>query len=153
MRFTTQLLPSRSGNLGVLLLNNPKPFHALSLEMLHAFQDVLQAWKEDKGMKAILVKSNKESKKPAFCAGGDVKSIYQSFLSDPPDTVHGQGVPGLASSEFFRQEYIVDHALAIQGYEKPQISLWDGIVMGGGVGISIHSKYRVATENTLFAMP
>eukprot|EP00977_Amphora_coffeiformis_P020307 scaffold8058_cov158-Amphora_coffeaeformis.AAC.1 len=154
MRFTTKLLPARSGNLGVLVLNNPKPFHALSLDMIHALQDTLQWWKQDRGMKAILLKSNKESKRPAFCAGGDVKSIYQSLLSDPAGTVHGQGVPGLASAEFFRQEYIVDHALATQaGGGKPQISFWDGIVMGGGVGISIHSKYRVATEHTVFAMP
>ena len=136
------------------MLNNPKPFHALSLDMLHALQDTLVWWKQDRGMKAILLKSNKESKKPAFCAGGDVKSIYQSLLSDPAGTVHGQAVPGLESSEFFRQEYIVDHALATQACGgKPQITFWDGIVMGGGVGISIHSKYRIATEHTVFAMP
>jgi enoyl-CoA hydratase/carnithine racemase len=149
MRFTTQLLPSRSGNLGVLLLNNPKPFHALTLEMMTAFQDVLKVWYQDDSMKAILVKSSKESKKPAFCAGGDVKRVYLSCVQD--EGVHGVGTPGLNSAEFFRQEYLVNHAMATAN--KPQISLWDGIVMGGGVGISIFGKYRVATENTLFAMP
>ena len=64
---------------------------------------------------------------------------------------HGQGLSGLETAEFFRQEYKVNHAIATLG--KPQVSLWDGVVMGGGVGISIHGKYRVSTENTLFSMP
>jgi enoyl-CoA hydratase/carnithine racemase len=152
MRFTTQLLPSRSGNLGVLLLNNPKPFHALTLEMIMAFQDVLNVWYQDDSLQAILVKSSRECKKPAFCAGGDVKRVYMSCVQDNDEgVVHGVGTPGLASAEFFRQEYLVNHAMATA--RQPQISLWDGIVMGGGVGISIFGKYRVATENTLFAMP
>jgi enoyl-CoA hydratase/carnithine racemase len=151
MRFTTKLLPSRSGNLGILQLNNPKPLHALSYDMIGAMTDVLDTWKLDDSMAAILVKSNKESKKPAFCSGGDVKSIYLSFSSDPSTAFHGQGVPGLVSADFFRHEYVLDHLLATM--QKPQISLWDGIVMGGGVGISIHSKYRIATEHTIFAMP
>lgn len=154
MRFTTKLLPSRSGNLGVILLNNPKPFHALSLDMMHAFQDVIKAWYADNSMAAILVKSSKDTKKPAFCAGGDIKGIYDNLVTSKNDKdVHGQGVPGIPSSEFFRQEYLVDYALATAPSHIPQVSIWDGIVMGGGVGISIHGKYRVATENTLFAMP
>ena len=142
MRFTTQLLPSRSGNLGVILLNNPKPLHALTLEMVHCLEDLLPQWLADDSMGAILVKS--EGSK-AFCAGGDVKSIGVAGASD------GEGKPGLLSADFFRHEYRVNHMLATS--KKPQISIWDGIVMGGGVGISVHGKYRVATENTVFAMP
>ena len=161
MRFTTKLLPSRSGNLGILQLNNPKPLHALTLDMFHAIQDMLEGWKEDDSMKALLVKSNtKEAKTIAFCAGGDVKSIYQSIVDGDDDdinnatAIHGQGTPGLFSADFFRTEYKVDHMFATQFNEhKPQISFWDGIVMGGGVGISVHSTYRVATENTVFSMP
>ena len=122
MRFTTKLLPSRSGNLGIILLNNPKPFHALSLDMMHAFQDVLAAWKQDDSLVAMLVKSSKEeTKKPAFCAGGDIKSIYQALVTTENDSNIGQGVPGLDSSEFFRQEYIVNHALGTNWIKKPQI--------------------------------
>ena len=178
MRFTTNILPSRSGNLGILLLNNPKPQHALNLEMMHCMQDVLQQWYKDDTMAAILVKASTETKVPAFCAGGDVKQVYLSGLKTPevrvdeespsqsgnsssstPTTAttrpllveHGQGVPGLDTAEFFRQEYYVNHMLATAS--KPQISLWDGVVMGGGVGISTHGKYRVATERTVWAMP
>jgi 3-hydroxyisobutyryl-CoA hydrolase len=148
IRFTTKLLPSRSGNLGICVLNNPKPLHALNLEMSHCLQDVLQEWYADETVAAVLLKSSKESKVPAFCSGGDVKSVYMAGIEG---TGHGQGIPDLPTAEFFRHEYNVNHALATA--TKPQISLWDGIVMGGGVGLSIHGKYRVATENTVFAMP
>ena len=155
MRFTTHLLPSRSGNLGILLLNNPKPLHALNLDMMHCLQDVLQQWYRDDTLAAVLVKaSNSETKIPAFCAGGDVKQVYLSGLkttTEGDEQQHGQGVPGLDTAEFFRQEYYANHMLATAN--KPQISLWDGLVMGGGVGISIHGRYRVATEQTVWAMP
>ena len=138
MRFTTKLLPSVSGNLGVLTLNNPKALHALNLEMVHCLQDVLEQWESAPNLKAVLIKSS-EAKRPTFCAGGDVKSVYENILS--------QNNP----QEFFFQEYKVNHAIATS--KLPFISLWDGVVMGGGAGISIHGKYRVATENSVFAMP
>lgn len=126
MRFTTKLLPSRAGNLGILQLNNPKAFHALTLDMMHAWQDVLTAWQKDDTMCALLVKScSDELKRPAFCAGGDIKTIYQSLVAadddDDDKVVVGQGVPGMASAEFFRQEYIVNHALGTNFVKKPQI--------------------------------
>jgi enoyl-CoA hydratase/carnithine racemase len=154
IRFTTKLLPSRSGNLGVMQLNNPKPLHALTLDMSHCLQDVLSEWYADETVAAVLLKSSSEAKVPAFCSGGDVKSVYMAGIEGGDGgngNKHGQGVPDLPTAEFFRQEYLVNYALATAS--KPQISLWDGIVMGGGVGLSIHGKYRVATENTVFAMP
>ena len=138
MRFTTKLLPSRSGRLGVLQLNHPKALHALTLDMVYCMQDVLEEWYKTDSLKAILIKSS-EAKRPAFCAGGDVKTVYERGLSKSNP------------QEFFYEEYKVNHAIATSPI--PIISLWDGVVMGGGVGISIHGKYRVATENTLFAMP
>ena len=155
MRFTTQILPKRCGNIGVILLNNPKPLHALSLEMVHFLQDILPSWYADDSIQAILFRASNETKVPAFCAGGDVKQVYlngiQAVEKDGVAVEHGQGVPGIPTAEFFRQEYTVNHMLATA--TKPQISIWDGIVMGGGVGLSIYGKYRIATENTTFAMP
>lgn len=83
---------------------------------------------------------NKAGKtKPVFCAGGDVKSIYHN--------------PTSLASTFFQEEYQLNYKIATQPHHIPQVSIWDGVVMGGGVGLSIHGTYRVATENTLFAMP
>jgi len=151
MRYTTKLLPSRSSNLGILELNNPKAFHALTLEMVQCFEDVLMQWySPEDPVRAILLKSSKDTKRPAFCSGGDVKSVYESGVNEKHAT-HGVGYPGLGTAEFFRQEYRVNHMMAVA--PKPQISFWDGIVFGGGVGISMHGKFRVASENALFAMP
>jgi 3-hydroxyisobutyryl-CoA hydrolase len=138
MRFTTKILPSRSSNLGILTLNHPKSLHALTMDMIHCLQDVFGQWDNDPSLKAILIKSS-EAKRPSFCAGGDVKFVYQNVLSNSNP------------QDFFFQEYQVNHAIATS--KLPIVSLWDGVVMGGGVGLSVHGKYRVATENTLFAMP
>jgi enoyl-CoA hydratase/carnithine racemase len=168
MRFTPHLLPSRSSNLGVLLLNNPKALNAVSLEMIHCMQDLLNEWvKQEDCPSGVLIKSStEENKAPAFCAGGDIKRLYQIGLTEE---AVGQGKPGLHSSEFFRQEYLLNNFLATlttssmapyhnnpfpRCSQNPVvISFWDGIVMGGGVGISIYGKYRIATERTVFAMP
>jgi enoyl-CoA hydratase/carnithine racemase len=141
MRFSTQLLPSRSGNLGILQLNNPKALNALTMGMIECMQDVLAEYHESDSLKAILIKAT-EAKRPAFCSGGDVKGIYEDTLAGSQENL---------ATNFFREEYKVNYAIATWG--KPQIALWDGIVMGGGVGISIHGKYRVSTEKSLFAMP
>ncbi|CAM9714940.1 unnamed protein product [Heterosigma akashiwo] len=83
----------------------------------------------------------------AFCAGGDVRPCsYQERRTA------GRGRRGLLTTDFFWEEYELDHALAAAPFPQV-ISIWDGIVMGGGVGVSVHGNFRVATENTLFAMP
>lgn len=143
MRFTLKVLPSRAANLGILELNHPKALHALTMDMIECMQDVFAEWFHSPSIKAILFKANNsEAKRPAFCAGGDVKAVWELGMSqkDPQTT-----------SRFFYEEYQVNFAIAT--CTKPIISLWDGVVMGGGVGISIHGKYRVATDHTLFAMP
>jgi len=84
--------------------------------------------------------------KPAFCAGGDVKAVYLAGIAKDDD---GKAL----AADFFREEYMLNHQIATQPPHVPQVSIWDGVVMGGGVGLSVHGKYRVATENTLFAMP
>ena len=142
MRFTLKVLPSRASDLGVIELNNPKALNSLSMDMIECLQDVLEAWMKDSTMKAILFKGGHAAgKRPCFCAGGDVKAIWEmGRTNEHPMT-----------SQFFYHEYRVNYAIAT--CRKPIVSLWDGVVMGGGVGLSIHGKYRVATENTLFAMP
>ncbi|CAB9500826.1 hydroxyisobutyryl-CoA hydrolase, mitochondrial [Seminavis robusta] len=153
MRFTTKLLPSLSGNLGVLQLNNPKALNALAMDMIDCFSDTLDQWYHPNSqVRAILLKpaDNEEAKRPIFCAGGNVKAMYESRMEQ--EGTHGQGVEGLATADFFRKEYNINYRLATSK-NIPQISLWNGIVMGGGAGISVHGKYRVATEHSLFAMP
>jgi enoyl-CoA hydratase/carnithine racemase len=147
IRFTPKLIPSCRGNLGIFELNNPRPLHALTLDMIHCMSDV---WNEWPNIRAILIKSSSsDGKIPAFCAGGDVKAVCQSGKSDPGN--HGFGIHGLMTADFFRDEYRLNHRMAIS--TSSQISLWNGLVMGGGVGISIHGKYRVATEKSILAMP
>jgi enoyl-CoA hydratase/carnithine racemase len=93
----------------------------------------------------------------AFCAGGDVKTVWlelqdlRSRKGAPGAAAIGTGSTGLVHSDFFRVEYEMNYLLGTS--KVPQVSLWDGIVMGGGVGISALGKYRVATDKTLFAMP
>jgi enoyl-CoA hydratase/carnithine racemase len=159
--FTVQMLPCHSKKIGLLELNNPKALNALNSDMVRALKDVLGVWQPQPhpdSLKATYMfgrpSVNKEGKtKPVFCAGGDVKSAYLSGKND--EGKHGWGEPGLLTADFFREEYNVNHMIATQ-YERtgtPQVAIWDGIVMGGGVGLSIHGTYRVASENTMFAMP
>jgi enoyl-CoA hydratase/carnithine racemase len=78
----------------------------------------------------------------AFCAGGDIKLIYESGTGKADPTI---------KQRFFHDEYVLDYSLTQM---KPlQISIWNGIVMGGGVGVSVHAPIRVATDNTVYAMP
>jgi len=77
-----------------------------------------------------------------FCAGGDIVKIYQSVKSSPSQTLH---------KDFFAEEYILDYLIGT--LKTPHISFLDGVTMGGGVGLSVHGQFRIATENTLFAMP
>jgi len=166
MRFTTKLLPSRTGNLGILQLNNPKALNALTLDMIHCIQDTLAEWTtQGNAPAAILLRSNvEESKIPSFCAGGDVKGVYLAVIEEGSSSGHGKR--GLASADFFRDEYTLNHRLATlstsslapkdcnnESGDPVIISFWDGLVMGGGVGLSIYGKFRVATERTVWAMP
>mmetsp|Transcript_50600 Transcript_50600/g.108070 ORF Transcript_50600/g.108070 Transcript_50600/m.108070 type:complete len:328 (-) Transcript_50600:689-1672(-) len=85
----------------------------------------------------------------AFCAGGDVKGVWTAAKAGggPPVRASGEALP----DAFFREEYMLN--LALSEATKPQVSVWDGIVMGGGAGLSVHGRFRVATEHALFAMP
>ena len=125
-------------NIGCITLNRPKQLNALNLSMVKAMQQQLDECERDNDIKAVVVKGAGET---AFCAGGDVKTIREKCLEGD---IH-------KAMEFFREEYFLNHR--ISNYKKPYIAFINGITMGGGVGISVHGKYRIATEKTLFAMP
>ncbi|MBW8754125.1 MAG: enoyl-CoA hydratase/isomerase family protein [Sphingomonadales bacterium] len=139
---TDELLTRVEGAAGFLTLNRPKAIHALTAAMDHAMTEALLAWKDDagegSGVKSVMID---HSEGRGFCAGGDVTFLRNSALTDG-------GVSGLA---FFYDEYQLNHLLFT--YPKPVVAFMDGITMGGGVGISLPARYRVATENTRFAMP
>ncbi|KAJ8980748.1 hypothetical protein NQ317_013753 [Molorchus minor] len=124
------------GDKGILILNRPKALNALNLSMVKKIYPILKNWETEKTL--VIVKGSGDK---AFCAGGDVRAVVVSGLKG--DKKLGQ--------EFFRNEYMTNGLIG--SYKIPYIAFTDGIVMGGGVGISIHGQYRIATERTLFAMP
>ena len=126
------------GKAGFVTLNRPKALNALSHDMVTALEKQLTLWASDPVVAHIVVKGAGEK---AFCAGGDIRSIY--------DARQAGKVEGL--STFFREEYTLN--AQIKAFPKPYIALIDGIVMGGGVGISVHGSHRVGTERMLFSMP
>ena len=132
-----EILYERRGAVALVTLNRPKALNALTTAMCRELDARLAAWAGDPEVAAVIVKGAGER---AFCAGGDVVVIYNSGRGDR-----------VAAAEFFQAEYRLDRR--IFHYPKPYIALIDGIVMGGGVGVSVHGSHRVATGRTLFAMP
>lgn len=134
---TTDIIARIDGGAGTISLNRPAALHALTLDMVHAMTAQLQAWASDSAVACIII-DHAEGR--GFCAGGDIRFLQESAL-----------VGGEAGRKFFHDEYQLNHLLFT--YPKPVIAFMDGITMGGGVGISQPAKYRIATENTRFAMP
>ncbi len=127
-----------SGIVGHILLNRPKALNALSKTMCMALGKQLQQWENNSNIKAIMIEGAGDR---AFCAGGDVRQLFAS---------EKQHVLQHAMS-FFKQEYATNAIL--HHLTKPYIAFLDGITMGGGAGVSVHGKFRVATEKLRFAMP
>lgn len=135
----TQDIATRiEGHAGIISLNRPSALHALTLDMVHAMSDVLVKWQTSKKVKCIVI-DHAEGR--GFCAGGDIAFLRNSALNDE----------GKSGRQFFHDEYQLNHLLFT--YPKPVVAFMDGITMGGGVGISQPARFRVATENTRFAMP
>jgi len=134
---TDQVLTFVEGGVGRIRLNRPKAIHALTPEMCEAINDALLGWADDAGVVAVMI-DHAEGR--GFCAGGDIALIANSAKADC-----------IEAERFFHVEYRMNHLLFI--YEKPIVAFIDGIVMGGGVGLSLPARYRVATERTTFAMP
>lgn len=132
-----EILFERRGAAGVITLNRPKALNALTQDMCTAMRETLQAWAEDEDIAVVAVRSTGER---AFCAGGDIRVIYE----------HGRrGEPG--ALDLFREEY--RNNAAVHAFPKPFVALMEGVVMGGGVGISVHGSHRVGGENVVVAMP
>ncbi|KEO89985.1 enoyl-CoA hydratase [Erythrobacter litoralis] len=135
---TTDVLTRKHGRIGHISLNRPKAIHALTLEMCHARSAALSEWEKDDEVEAVILDHHEGR---GFCAGGDIAMLRNSALNDG----------GVSGRKFFHDEYQLNHQMFT--YEKPIVAFMDGITMGGGVGISQPAKFRVATENTRFAMP
>ncbi|MEY3623112.1 MAG: hypothetical protein RLZZ407_671 [Pseudomonadota bacterium] len=135
---TDDILLKVEGHAGFISLNRPSALHALTLPMVHAMTAALLEWRDDPAVKCVVID---HADGRGFCAGGDIAFLRNSAMNDG-------GVSGL---KFFHDEYQLNHLLIT--FPKPVVAFMDGITMGGGVGISQPARFRVATENTKFAMP
>jgi enoyl-CoA hydratase len=122
---------------GFITLNRPKALNALTLAMIREISPQLAAWQEDSKVKAVVVRGSGER---AFCAGGDVRAVWQAGKDGDRMT-----------EDFFHEEYRLNRLIHV--FAKPYVALIDGVTMGGGVGLSVHGSHRVAGDRTLLAMP
>eukprot|EP00742_Colponemidia_sp_Colp-10_P005512 GILJ01005890.1.p1 GENE.GILJ01005890.1~~GILJ01005890.1.p1 ORF type:complete len:360 (-),score=26.06 GILJ01005890.1:144-1223(-) len=118
-----------------LVLNRPKTLNALSYDTINQLTLHLQEAAMNSNVKLVLLESSSQR---AFCAGGDIRALYEQGRTNYPQ-------------EFFGREFFLNHLTHV--FPKPYISIQDGIVMGGGVGISVHGAYRVVTDKTVWSMP
>jgi len=129
------------GQLGCITLNRPRALNALSLPMIRSLTACLLAWRDDARVRAVAIRgSNKAGPFGDFCAGGDIRFFYHALLCGDP-----------APEDFFTEEYTLNHL--IHSYPKPFIAFMDGVVMGGGMGLSQGASLRLVTERSKLAMP
>lgn len=135
------VLRQEIARIGLLTLNRPASLNALDMDTIRLFSQALEAWAEDKSIVAVVVRgAGRPGKAPAFCAGGDIRFQHSAALAGDP-----------VLGTFFDEEYRLNHL--IHCYPKPYIALMDGIVMGGGMGLSQRASLRVVTEHSTLAMP
>ncbi|ABK69245.1 enoyl-CoA hydratase/isomerase family protein [Mycobacterium avium] len=132
-----EVLTQVDGNVGLITLNRPKAINSLNQPMIDALSAVLTDWARDDKVRAVLLSGAGER---GLCAGGDVVSIYHSARKD-----------GVEARRFWRDEYQLN--AQISEFAKPYVAVMDGIVMGGGVGVSAHANTRVVTDTSKVAMP
>ncbi|KAB2902051.1 MAG: enoyl-CoA hydratase/isomerase family protein [Burkholderiaceae bacterium] len=138
---TGDVIAEVRGQIGFITLNRPKALNALSLGMVRDLMATLLAWQGDARVLAVAIRgSNKEGVFGAFCAGGDIRFLHQAGSTGNPQL-----------EDFFTEEYALNHL--IHHFGKPYIAFMDGIVMGGGMGISQGGSVRIVTERTKMAMP
>ncbi len=137
MNSEAELVLAREGGLGRITLNRPKAINALTLGMVRAMAAALDEWRADDAVAAVLIHGAGER---GLCAGGDIRAIFDAARAKDPEPI-----------QFWREEYALN--LAISRFEKPIVAIMNGIVMGGGIGVSAHASHRVVTETTSIAMP
>jgi len=131
------LLVRREGSAGIIRLNRPKAINALTLEMSEGIDAALDRFEADPAVAVVVLEGAGER---GLCAGGDIRGLYESSRAG-----------GDLGKRFWRQEYIMNARIA--KFPKPYVAFMDGLVMGGGVGLSGHARHRVVTEKTKLAMP
>ncbi|MCF8152657.1 MAG: enoyl-CoA hydratase/isomerase family protein [Rhodoferax sp.] len=142
------VLVERQGHAGLITLNRPKALNALSLGMVRALKTALEDFSQDSGVQVVAIRGTNKLGKPGsaeslfggFCAGGDIRYFHQAALA-------GDNALG----DFFTEEYRLNHLIHL--YPKPFVAFMDGVVMGGGMGISQGASLRLVTEHTRMAMP
>jgi len=138
---TSWVLSEVRGHVGFITLNRPSALNALNLSMVRDLTACLLAWREDTHVHAVAIRgSTKNGPFGAFCAGGDIRFFHHSLLNSDP-----------SPEDFFTEEYTLNHL--IHSYPKPTIAFMDGVVMGGGMGISQGASHRLVTPRTKMAMP
>lgn len=136
-----EIVCEQRGALACITLNRPRALNALSLPMIRALSAALQVWRDDPTVQAVAIRgTGKESFFGAFCAGGDIRFFHQAVLRADAEL-----------EDFFTEEYALNHL--IHHYPKPYIAFMDGVVMGGGMGISQGGSMRIVTPRSKMAMP
>ncbi|KAF8102720.1 hypothetical protein N665_0196s0015 [Sinapis alba] len=139
MASDSQVLVEEKSSVRILTLNRPKQLNALNSNMITLLTQLFISYEEDPNVKLVILKGQGR----AFCVGGDALPVFRDIII--------QGKSWRVGADFFSEQYKLDYVMAT--YSKVQISVLNGIVMGGGAGISEHGRFRIATEKTVFAMP
>jgi enoyl-CoA hydratase len=138
---STWVVTEVRGAVGFVTLNRPQALNALDLGMVRALTETLQDWQRDPAVALVAIRgSNKTGPFGSFCAGGDIRFFHRAALAGDP-----------ALDDFFTEEYALNHL--IHRYSKPYVAFMNGVVMGGGMGISQGAQLRLVTSNTRMAMP
>jgi enoyl-CoA hydratase len=132
-----EVLTRVDGGVGLITLNRPKAINSLNQPMVDALSAILTRWEADDAVRSVVLSGAGDR---GLCAGGDVVAVYNSARAD-----------GAEARRFWHDEYLLDGQVG--RFAKPYVSLMDGIVMGGGVGVSAHANTRVVTETSKIAMP
>ncbi|MEH0109481.1 enoyl-CoA hydratase/isomerase family protein [Tersicoccus sp. MR15.9] len=143
------VLTAVRGHLGVITLNRPRAVNALTAEMVELMLSALAAWRDDDAVAQVLVRGAGDR---GLCAGGDIVAIYRDMTTGEAGSTRANGERDTSASErFWAREYLLDAIVA--AYPKPYVAFMDGLVLGGGIGISAHGSHRLVTERTRSGMP
>lgn len=131
------VLVEKRGRAGLLTLNRPEAMNALTAGMVETLTQALEQWREDPDVDLVIIRGAGDR---GLCAGGDIAALYRDARENPE-----------ANDTFFREEYALNRMIA--DYPKPYVAVMDGIVLGGGVGVSAHGSHRIVTEASRVGMP